>query len=328
MYWRYGFMKDKLRPIWWLNYLVVKGVIPIMTLSNFEREKLISYLYNGINGRKIDLQNPKRFSEKIVWYMNYYDNDDFESMLCKVAFKDFVKNRIGDGHTAKLYGAWERVEDIDWDSLPDSFVLKSNCNSFGRCIKFIDNKDEIDFEELKKEIKTWLNYKNTGLHSYARGYYHVTPKIMAEEILGEARYQPTDYKIFCFNGVPTYAYSAFEHFSNGKAQSSKIAFYDMDWNALPVKYKKSEFATVEKPKHFDEMKKAAEILSQGLPFVRVDFYDTDEKYYVGELTFYSGSMSNSFTPDSFDFEMGEKFVLPEKQKAHRILRKDVLFRER
>lgn len=312
-------MKNKLNPIWWLYRIVEKNKIPKAFLSNFEREALIKFIFKFNNGRKLELKNPKRFSEKIIWYMLYYKNENLSNMICKVNVKEYVKDKIGDGHTAKLYGAWNDVNKIDWESLPQSFVLKSNCNSFGRCIKFIDNKDEIDFEELKKEVGSWIF--NPGLYSFSRGYYDIEPLLMAEEILGRARSQPIDYKIFCFNGVPTYCYSAFEHFDNGKAQSSKIAFYDMEWNQLPVQYKESECVPVEKPKHLDEMVEYAKKLSEGLPFVRVDFYDTD-KVYVGELTFYSGSMNNKFTPDSFDFEMGEHFVLPKKNKLHRKIKLD------
>lgn len=314
-------MYKKLRPIWWIYKYVEKKHIPKAILPNFLRVKLSKYIYENIHNRKLDLNNPKRFSEKIVWYMLFYDNKDFKNILCKAEFKDYVKDKIGEGYTAKLYGAWTNVDDIDWESLPESFVLKSNCNSFGRCIKFIDNKNEIDFEKLKDEIRPWIS--NVGLYSFARGYYEVVPKIMAEEMLGEARNQPIDYKFFCFNGVPTYCYSAFEHFDNGVAQSSKIAFYDSEWNALPVKYKKSQCIPVDKPIHFDEMKEVAKTLSKDFPFVRVDFYDSNEKFYVGELTFYSGSMSNSYTPDSFDYEMGSFFELPPKQRFRKMSRKEL-----
>lgn len=315
-------MKDKMRLVFWLNKYVENNSIPKASLSDCLRKRLASYTFEKVSNRKINLNDPKRFSEKIVWYMLFYDNPILSEIICKVSFKDYVKNKIGSGHTAELYGAWEDVTQIDWENLPKSFILKSNCSSFGRCIKFVDNKEEVDFDRIKPEINSWL--RNMGLYSYGRGYYKITPKIFAEEIIGDVRQQPVDYKFFCFDGKPAYCYSAFEHFSNGKPQSSKIAFYDMEWNQLPVRYKTSEVVSVAKPKHFAEMKKAAEVLSEGFPFVRVDFYDTEDKFYVGELTFYSGSMFNSFTPDAFDFELGSKFVLPPKQKFKRIKRKDLI----
>lgn len=309
-------MNYKLNPMWWIYKFVEKNHIPKACLPNPIRIKLAKYIFENVNNRKLDLKSPKRFSEKIVWYMLYYDNLELQNIICKIKFKDYVKRKLGDGYTAKLYGSWKSVEEIDWDSLPQTFVLKSNCNSFGRGIMFIDGKNNFDFDELKDELKTW--FVNKGLYSFDRGYYNIEPQIMAEEMLGIARNQPVDYKFFCFDGEPKYCYSAFEHFDNGKAQSSKIAFYDSNWNVLPVKYKSSECVPVEKPKHFELMKEMAAKLSNGLPFVRVDFYETKDKPLVGEMTFYSGGMANGFTPDSFDFEMGSKFNLPNKTKFKRM----------
>lgn len=303
----------------WLYDATTNGPIPKMVLSNRTREKLLQYHYaRSHDGKELNLKNPQTFTEKIAWYKIFYDNKNFEKYLCKIKFKDFVKEKLGEGHTAKLYGAWTNVDDIDWDSLPKSFVLKSNCSSFGRNIIFVEDKDKLDKEKAKKDMVRWLDYRVEAVNSFSRGYYYVTPQIFAEELIGEIREQPVDYKMFCFDGVPTYCYSAFDHFDNGIAQSSKIAIYDMDWNVLPVLYKRSQCVPVEKPKHFEEMKKAAEILSAEFPFVRVDFYDLEDRIYIGELTFYSGGLDCCFTPEQFNYEMGKHFVLPKKSKTHRI----------
>lgn len=307
-----------------IEQFVWKHGLQRMMLPSTMKQEVVEYQFELQNKRKVDLDNPKRFSDKIIWYKLFYKNKNFEKLVCKERFKDFVKETVGDGYTAKLYGAWTNVDDIDWDSLPKRFVLKSNCSSFGSNIIFVENKDEENIEELKVKMRPWLDFKNTAVNSYSRAYYYVTPKIMAEELLGEIRKQPVDYKIFCFYGEPTYCYSAFEHFDNGVAQSSKIAMYNMDWNVLPVMYKKSQCVPVEKPKHFEEMKEIAAKLSKGIPFVRVDFYDTDDRLLLGEMTLYSGGLANRFTPDAFDFEMGSHFVLPKKKKQHRKLRLDLI----
>lgn len=291
-----------------------------MALSAKKKQEIVEYEFELINRRKANLINPKRFSDKIVWYKLFYKNKDFEKYVCKVKLKDFIDDVVGHGYTARLYGAWENVDDIDWDALPKSFVLKSNCSSFGNNIIFVEDKNKEDFEKIKEKVRPWLDFRNTAINSFSRAYYYVKPMIMAEELLGVIRKQPVDYKIFCFNGVPAYSYSAFEHFDNGKAKSSKIAFYDMEWNMLPVMYKKSQCIPVEKPKHFEEMKKIASQLSKNIPFVRIDFYDTDDRLLVGEMTFYSGDMANKFTPDAFDFEIGKKFVLPKKSKPYSIIK--------
>lgn len=303
-----------------LDEFVCKSGMPRMSLSSSNKQKIVEYEFEIINKRKVNLNNPERFSDKIVWYKLFYKNKDFEKYVCKAKFKDFVRQTVGEGYTAKLYGAWDSVDKIDWNSLPKTFVLKSNCSSFGNNILFIEDKEKEDFEQLKEKMRSWLDFRNTAINSFSRAYYSVKPKIMAEELLGEIRKQPVDYKIFCFNGVPTYFYSAFEHFDNGIAQSSKIAFYDMNWNMLPVIYKKSQCIPVDKPKHFEEMKEIAAKLSKNIPFVRVDFYDTDDRLLIGEMTFYSGDMANKFTPDAFDFEMGKKFVLPKKAKPYSVIK--------
>ena len=299
---------------------------PRMLLPSKIKQSIVEYEIDVLNNRKIDFDSPERFSDKVVYYSLFYKNKELKNFVDKEKLKEVVRLKIGEGYTAKTYASWKNIDDLDWESLPSSFVLKSNCSSFGRNIKFIDDKEKVNFVELKEELKQWLDFRNTTVNSFSRAYYSVTPKIMAEELLGEIKEQPIDYKFFCFDGVPTYAYSAFEHFDNGVAQSSKIAFYDMQWNTLPVFYKQSPCVPVEKPKHFEKMKEIATKLSQGLPFVRVDFYDTEEKPLVGEMTFYSGGFLNKFTPDAFDFEMGKHFVLPKKSKPYSMFRPSLYFR--
>ena len=316
---------DKYTKIKKLDEYVCKSKFPIMLLSSRNKVRIVEYEFELLNDRKINLKNPERFSDKVVWYELFYKNKRFKKFVSKDELKKYVKDTVGDGYTANTYGVWKNVDDIEWDSLPKSFVLKSNCSSFGNNILFVDDKSKVDFNEIKEKISPWLDFRNTAINTFARSYYSVTPKIMAEELIGEINKQPIDYKIFCFNGVPTYSYSAFEHFNNGIAQSSKIAFYDMNWNVLPVFYKKSPCVPVERPEHFDLMKDIATKLSKGIPFVRVDFYETDEKPLVGEMTFYSGGKVNKFTPDLFDFEMGKHFVLPKKSNPCSKLRLDLYY---
>lgn len=308
----------KEKVIKYYNYVNEKKMPWMLLTSKTKLEIVKAGLRAGLN-----IECPEKFSEKVAWYTLYYKNNNFKDFVDKERLKYIVKENVGEDYYAALYGSWKYVDDVDWNSLPKTFVLKSNCSSFGENILFIDDKYKYDYDEIKEIIRPWLDFRNTAVNSLARAYYSVTPKIIAEELIGEFNHQPIDYKLFCFDGIPTYSYSAFEHFENGKVQSSKIAFYDMEWNVLPVMYKKSQCVPVEKPKHFEEMKKIATKLSQGLPFVRVDFYDTEEKPLVGEMTFYSGGFSNKFTPEAFDFEMGKHFVLPKKSKPYSKLRLDL-----
>lgn len=114
-------------------------------------------LYERQTGESIDLDNVKTFNEKIQWLKIYWKNNELARVVDKCEFKKYIAEKIGDGYTVPMYGAWKNVKDIKWKELPDSFVLKSNCCSDGNCIKIIKSKNEVDSKELKKELREWLN---------------------------------------------------------------------------------------------------------------------------------------------------------------------------
>lgn len=268
--------------------------------------------YKGHFGYTFDINLPNSFTEKIQWYKIFYDNKDLVNIVDKYLFKFYIDEKIGGGYTIPLIDAWTDLNSLekDWDSLPNIFVLKSNLQSDGNYIKFIKNKSNIKFKDIKKELSEWLNPKNTLINSYCRAYYKATPRIIAE------RYETTldnslyDYKIFCFNGQPFCFYVAKNNF---KDLNYPISFYDLNWSKLDVRY--GEHITInneEKPKFFDEMLKISKTLSLDFPFVRVDFFETPTKLYVAELTFYPGGGFTSYYPESFNEYLGSLFVLPKK----------------
>jgi len=272
-------------------------------------------------GRPLDLDDPQHFTEKIQYYRLFYDHPDFPRICDKADFKEYIAEKIGQGYTAKLYGVWDDVNKINIDSLPEQFVLKSNCSSFGKGIILVTDKSSFDFEKIKPELKKWLKKQN--IDTYVNiSYRKVKPRILAEEYL-PSEGGLIDYKFFCFHGKPYCAYTAIEHFAHGKAVHSKISFYNLDWEPMDVKYGVSERCDLPKPKHYDEMLKFSRILSADFPFVRVDFYDTEEQLYVGELTFYPGGGYTRFKPRTFDMKLGKQFDLPDdnvsifRRKRHR-----------
>ena len=196
--------------------------------------------------------------------------------------------------------------------MPKEFCLKSNLQSDGKCIKIIHDKDSVDFEELKMEVAEWLKPENTNINSLARNFYESTPRILAEEYMSNFEDQLYDYKLFCFNGEPYCMYVATEHFSG---ELYPISFYDLNWNKLDVTYGQHPQAEyVAPPKHLDKMIEYARILSQDFPFVRVDFFDTEEHLYLAELTFNPGGGFTPYYPIEFNKKLGDLFVLPEIQK--------------
>ena len=254
------------------------------------------------------------FNSYFSWYKFFYDRDDFAQIVDKVLFKDYIANRLGEGYTIPMYGAWSNVQSLekewfkqDRGALPETFVLKANLQSDGRNIKIIRKKSEIDFNSIKAELESWLKVENTLMNSYDRRFYTSKPMILAEEYMSNFENQLYDWKFFCFDGKVYCIYVAQDHFGQ---DGSHISFYDVNWNKLEVQYGDHIIGDAPKPRHFDEMKVLAEKLSKGFPFLRVDFFDTDEKLYLAELTFNPGGGFVPYHPESFNKELGDQFILP------------------
>jgi len=300
-------------------------MFPRMLLPYWLREKLLNRSFQKKMGYRMDFNDPRTFNEKIQWCKLYYYHPDSRKIADKAAFKTYIAERLGEGCTAKLYGTWDNVAEIDLSRIPVPFVLKSNCCGYGDCVRFIWDRQEIDEGQLKRELKEWLDPMNTIIPQSARGYYGIRkPLIMAEEYLGSDREPPIDYKFFCFQGIPRYVYTASEHFRDGRAAVSAISFYDMDWNPLDIRYGSSRRKDVPKPVNFDGMYETAALLSKGFPFMRVDFYDCGSRWYVGEMTFSSGAGFKKFYPESFDRTLGDLFILPPKNTDREPFRGDML----
>ncbi|MBR0526653.1 MAG: hypothetical protein IJJ98_08180 [Prevotella sp.] len=280
------------------------------SLSNEEKTKRLMDKYERLVGYRMDIRHPKTFTEKLQWYKLFYEgNGKLIELVDKYLFKQYIRERLGDGYTIPLYGMWTSIEDLknDWDSLPEEFVLKSNLQSDGKFIKFIHKKSEVDFNSLEEEFQKWLNPKFLLVNGFCKAYHDGVPRIIAEQYLENVKDQLFDYKLFCFDGKPYCMYVATEHFME---DNYPITFYDIDWKKLDVQYGSHQNSDIPKPKHYDEMKKISEVLSRDLPFVRVDFFDTDDHLYVAELTLYPGGGYTPYKPESFNEKLGEMFKLP------------------
>lgn len=299
-------------------------MIPGMFLPYKIREKILKKMFREHTGRTVDFSSPEGFNEKLQWYKLYYYNPDSRRIIDKLGFKTYVSEKIGGGHTAELYGVWDDAAGIDLSGIPVPFVLKSNCSSYGENLKFIFERDQCDPERLRPELERWLDPMNTEMAGLCREYYEIEkPLIIAEEYLGEGQDPPADYKFYCFDGRPYCVYSASDHFSGGRPVHSAISFYDMDWKPLDVAYGDSRRKDLPMPKHFHEMKCAAETLSEGFPFVRVDFFDRENTYYLSEMTLSPGDGFRPFEPESFDDELGQLFSLPAPDTGRERFRSDV-----
>lgn len=284
------------------NHLPIKARWPLFLL-----EIAVKKRFKEAMGYKLNLINPKTFNEKIQWYKLYYENEEIPRITDKYKFKSFVAEKLGtDQYTIPLLGHWYTIDEmrLDWEKLPEEFVLKCNLSYNGNNMKFISNKSEVDLSKLLTEVKTWLDPRNTMMNTCCCRFNNSIPCILAEQYLKQDGHTPNDYKFFCFDGVPYYVYVATAHFDKGM---SAISFYDLNWNMMDVKYADYLSVKVEKPEQFDKMLEIARKLSKGFPFVRVDFFNVAGRVYLSELTFDSGDGHRKFDPSSFDEEMGKLF---------------------
>ena len=255
-------------------------------------------------GKTYNFINPVTFNEKIQWYMLNCDDERVTEFTDKISFKDYIKDKLGEGYTAEILEVWERPEDVDLSRLRAPFVIKSNCSGDGLNIRIITEED-FNSEELKTEVSKWFDWRNTFINSSSRAYYKIKPKVFAEEYLQAPDGNLIDYKFYCFNGKPYCVYTSFGGFDY--LGNAKFSFYNTSWEPLNIQYGTRETETVPKPIHLSKMLQIASKLSEGFPFVRVDFYDLPEKVIVGEMTYDSSWGEKEFNPEFFDYELGKQF---------------------
>ncbi len=295
-----------------------KNLFPKLELQYVPAEKravMLKNFYKAKMGQELDLEHPKLFTEKLQWIKLYYDHPDMRRCIDKIDFKDYVREKIGDGYTARIIKIWNSPEEVSLNSISESkFVVKSTLQSDGIFIAPITDKNEIDIIALEDEIKgKWFDTRLLLTNSFCKGYYGAKPRVFVEEFIEEFAGSANDYKLFCFHGKPAFFYVAEEHFKNGENSTVyPITFYDLNWKVMAVQYgKHSTNPDVDEPWHMKEMIDLAEKLSEPFPFVRVDFFDTKEKLYLAELTFYPGGGITAYHPEEFNLKMGEMLHLPQ-----------------
>lgn len=290
-------------------------------LGNHFPKTLLKIRYRYVFNKKLDLKNPQDINEKILWAKLYSDTSLWTELADKYKVRDYVKSKgLGD-ILVKLYAVWYNIDEVDFDSLPESFIIKAN-NGDGKGTNKIIHKSELTIErktELSKLICKWLNRKNIGALHAEPQYKGMTPCVIAEEVLplDEGASSLTDYKIWCFNGKAYYIWVCNDRGSGGN--SAHVMTYDMNWSPHPEfsvfnsDYLKGEI--IPKPQNFDKMIEIAETLSNGFPELRVDLYNISGKIYFGELTFTSqGGFMDFYTPE-FNHKLGSLFSITDfKQK--------------
>lgn len=266
----------------------------------------LSLKYRMKFGKNINWENPQTFNEKLQWLKVYDRNPLYTTMVDKYAAKQYVANIIGEEHIIPTLGVWDRAEDIDFDSLPDQFVLKATHDS-GRVLICRD-KSTFDREKAIAEMNISLK---RDFYAVTREwpYKNVPRRIIAEKYMEDSDSDDLeDYKLMCFNGEVCCSFVCSDR--NSK-DGLHVTFFDKEWNRLPFTrlYPASDI-DIEKPKAYHKMLALAQKLSKDIPFVRTDFYEINNKLYFGELTFYPGGGFEKFTPDEWDERLGKLIVLP------------------
>lgn len=276
-------------------------------LKNMPDEEFVKGMYRCCMNRELNLENPVLYTEKLQWLKLHDHRPEYATLVDKYAVKQYVAERIGAEYVIPLLGVWERVEDIDFNALPDQFVLKTTHDSGG--IVICKDKAKLDIPAARKKLRYFLR-RNYYDHNREWPYKNVPHRIIAEAYMEDPTTQELrDYKFFTFGGEPKVLYIAQ---GRGKGIPTVADFFDMDYNHLPFTID-HDTAPVppEKPRCFEEMKRLAGILSQGTPQLRVDFYEVDGRVYFGEMTFFHCSGLEAFHPEEWDRKFGSWVTLPE-----------------
>lgn len=275
-----------------LRMMILKKISPLLS-----DEKYLSIIVKWGCGYKPNLRNPQTFNEKLTWLKLNFRNPILTQMADKYAVKRIVAEKIGEEYVVPNYGVWDSYNQIDFSKLPEQFVLKGTHDSGGAFVcrdKTVFNFVEVG-ERLTRNLKRDFYYAGREWP-----YKDIPHRIIADKYLNDhTGTELRDYKFWCFNGKPLYMYITI------KGENVYENFYDMEFKPALINHgfprHQPEF---EKPKCFDLMKELATKLSQGLPFVRVDFFQVDNRVYFGEFTFFDWGGKRAFTEYDTDLYLG------------------------
>lgn len=245
-------------------------------------------------GYSLDLTAPQTYNAKIQWYKLFYRNELFVLCADKYRVREYFVQKKLSQYQVQLYGVWDSYNEIDWDLLPNQCVIKTN-HAAGQ-VWIIRDKQSFNKRKFKKSVTEAIECK-FGEKDAQFHYSQIEPKIIAEEYLEDDAGSLNDYKIYCFHGKAHYIQVDFDRFS-----SHSYAIYDRNWNDTGCRDGKK---TVERPKKLNRMLEIAETLSEDFPHVRIDLFYVNNRIYLGEMTFTTGSGFDSFTPDKWDKIFGD-----------------------
>lgn len=298
------------------DYLIHPRTTAVILLEHFGQwlpdSVYLRIMFRLRIGHQLHLRNPKTFNEKLQWLKLYNRRPEYTMMVDKYAVKDYVAGLIGKEYIIPTLGVWEKPEDIDFDSLPNQFVLKTTHG--GGSVGVVICKDKSCFNR-EKAIARLKSSMKQDVYKYQKEwpYKNVHRRIIAEKYIspGLQTDDLNDYKFYCFDGEPKFILLISEREIGGDARCD---YYDMDFNHLPFTwaYPQSESPATAPPSGFEKMKELAARISKGLPHARIDLYNVEGQIFFGEITMYHGGGFCKFEPLEWDYKFGELIKLPNK----------------
>lgn len=313
-------VNDQGQNLFWADYKRIINYYPeIRDIMNKESKqfkiqpvdnKYLSDLkkwYMSITGKYLNLDNPKTFNEKIQW-LKLYNSTPIKTRLAdKYLVRDWVKEKIGEQYLIPLLGVYDKFDDIDFNKLPNQFVIKCNHGAGWNII--VKDKSKLDLAEAKAKVDKWISTNFAFYYGFELHYRDIKPRIIIEKYMEDDSGNLRDYKFLCFDGIVKYIWVDGERYSEHKRN-----LYDLKWNLLNKKIGEGKIyqniKNCPKPYNLDKMIEFATLLSKGFSFVRVDFFEANKKLYFGEMTFTSASGTHITEPKSFIFELGKMIKLP------------------
>lgn len=283
-------------------YYRTRVLIKLGYYDNLSDEDFLKKVFPKYMGYPLDLENPKTFSEKLQWLKVNYRNPILTVMVDKHEAKHFIAERVGSQYIIPTLAVWDSVEDIDFDALPNQFVLKSTHDSGG--IVICKDKSSLDIEAAKAKLRASLKRDYSKI-AREWAYQNVPRRIIAEEYISElGKDDLLDYKMYSFHGEPKLTVVCSDRFSK---TGTRMNFYDINWEPMGIHFGHYPPLPTEfpKPATYEEMKRLTAELSKDCPFLRVDFYEIKGRLFIGELTLFPGAGLETFRPMSKDYELGE-----------------------
>lgn len=282
---------------------ILNIALSVLNFLNSDKLYLKVMFYQRL-GYWPNLKEPKSLNEKIQWIKLNDRNPKYSEYADKYKVRDHIKNTIGEEYLIPLIGVYNTPNDINFEKLPNQFVLK--CNHGYGCNIICHDKSKLDIKRTKSLLARWLK---TDYSQYKREYHYkaIKPCIICEEYMIDKKYKELfDYKFFCFQGEVEMIQVDLNRFDNHTRN-----LYDKNWNLLDlqISFPNNKEINLKKPEHLDKMILLAKELSREFPFVRVDFYVINERIYFGEMTFTSGAGFSRYNPICEDFRLGSLLTL-------------------